>query len=129
MSDKDTQDLYENDSMDLSAGGALGAAVRNLIAKGKATGYISMEELNKALPEGKLSSDRIEDIMSAISEMGIDIVSNEEDYEPEDEPQEDDVQNSNTIRTTDIALDKENCGRNNAEKCKNPHTLELLHYP
>ena len=90
MSDKDTQDLYENDSMDLSAGGALGAAVRNLIAKGKATGYISMEELNKALPEGKLSSDRIEDIMSAISEMGIDIVSNEEDYEPEDEPQEDD---------------------------------------
>lgn len=78
MSDKDTQDLYDADSMEITSGDAMSAAIKRLIAKGKTVGYISMEELNKALPSEKISSDRIEDIMSAISDMGINIVSDDE---------------------------------------------------
>ena len=84
MSDKDNQDMYSTDGMEYTSGDVMGAAIKRLIAKGKAVGYISMEELNKALPEGKLSSDKIEDIMSAISEMGINIVSDEEDIGADD---------------------------------------------
>lgn len=53
-------------------------AIKQLIAQGKQRGYITYEELNEVLPEDKLSSEQIEDIMSMISEMGINIVEDEE---------------------------------------------------
>ena len=46
------------------------ASIKKLIAKAKRKGYITYDELNEALPEGEMSSGRIEDIQSAISEMG-----------------------------------------------------------
>src|SRR3990167_3102232 len=57
-------------------------AVKQLLAQGKQRGYITYEELNETLPEDKLSSEQIEDIMSMISDMGINIV---EDKEAEQE--------------------------------------------
>ena len=69
MSDKENQDLYENDSTDSVAMDAMSAAFRHLLAKGKNLGYITMEELNKVLPPDKQSSDKLEDIMSSISDM------------------------------------------------------------
>ena len=84
MSDKENQDLYDADNAEFAVGDVLSTAIKRLIAKGKETGYISMEELNKALPSEKLSSDRIEDIMSAISEMGINIVSDTDDDDEEE---------------------------------------------
>lgn len=75
MSDKDNQDLYETEGADVPVVDSLGSAIRNLIAKGKNQGYITMEELNRVLPPEKQSSERIEDIMSAISDMGINIIS------------------------------------------------------
>ena len=53
-------------------------AVKQLLAQGKQRGYITYEELNETLPEDKLSSEQIEDIMSMISDMGINIVEDEE---------------------------------------------------
>ena len=78
MSDKENQDFYEDDSMDGLQFDSLGAAVKHLVDKGKERGYITVEELNKALPLEKESSERIEDIMSAISDMGINIISESE---------------------------------------------------
>ncbi len=87
MSDKDNQDLYENDSADSVSAEAMGAALRNLLNKGKKLGYITMEELNKVLPPEKQSSDKLEDIMSAISDMGINIIS-DSDVEADNEQNE-----------------------------------------
>lgn len=53
-------------------------AIKQLLTLGKQRGYISYEELNEVLPEEKLSSEQIEDIMSMISEMGINVVEDEE---------------------------------------------------
>jgi len=50
------------------------ASVKKLIQKGKDKGYITYEELNKALPSDKMSSEQIEDTMSMLSEMGINVV-------------------------------------------------------
>lgn len=50
------------------------AKVKKLIARAKKRGYITYDELNEALPQDQMSSEQIEDIMSAISEMGVNIV-------------------------------------------------------
>ena len=61
------------------------ASIKKLIAKAKKRGYVTMDELNEALPQDQMSTDQIEDVMSAISEMGVNIVENDEDAEAEAE--------------------------------------------
>lgn len=60
------------------------ASIKKLIAKAKRKGYITYDELNDALPQGEMSSDQIEDIQAAISEMGVQIVESDEDAVEED---------------------------------------------
>ena len=57
------------------------AAVKKLIAKGKERGFITIDELNAALPQDRMSSEQIEDTMTFLSEMGINVVENEEQDE------------------------------------------------
>jgi RNA polymerase primary sigma factor len=62
------------------------ASLKKLIGRAKKRGYITYDELNDALPQDQMSSEQIEDVMSALSEMGVNIVENEEadeDAEPE----------------------------------------------
>ncbi|WP_374943589.1 RNA polymerase sigma factor RpoD [Sphingomonas sp.] len=54
------------------------ASVKKVIARAKKRGYITYDQLNEALPQGEMSSDQIEDMTSALSEMGINIVDNED---------------------------------------------------
>jgi RNA polymerase primary sigma factor len=59
------------------------ASLKKLIARAKKRGYITYDELNDALPQDQMSSEQIEDVMSALSEMGVNIVENEEADEDE----------------------------------------------
>ena len=52
--------------------------IKSLIKKGKLNGFVTLDELNAALPPGEYSSEQIEDIHSAINEMGVNIVEQEE---------------------------------------------------
>ena len=68
------------------------ASIKKLIARAKKRGFLTYDELNEALPQDQMSSEQIEDVMSAISEMGVNIVENEDsgdeeekEAEPEDE--------------------------------------------
>ncbi|MES1997059.1 MAG: RNA polymerase sigma factor region1.1 domain-containing protein, partial [Pseudomonadota bacterium] len=61
------------------------ASIKKVIARAKKRGYITYEQLNEALPQGEMSSDQIEDISAALSEMGINIVENDEQGEEGDE--------------------------------------------
>ena len=65
------------------------ATIKKLVAKGKRRGYLTYDELNAALPQDELSSEQIEDVMSAISEMGVNIVESDEDAAEEDEESND----------------------------------------
>ena len=61
------------------------ASIKKLIARAKRRGVITVDELNEALPQDQMSSEQIEDIMSAISEMGVNIVESDEDaIDPDD---------------------------------------------
>ncbi|UYH55727.1 RNA polymerase sigma factor RpoD [Qipengyuania sp. SS22] len=57
------------------------ASIKKLIAKAKRKGYVTYDELNDALPQGEMSSDQIEDIQSALSDMGVQIVESDEEAE------------------------------------------------
>ncbi len=57
------------------------ASVRKMIAKAKTRGYVTYDELNKVLPSDKTSSEQIEDTMSMLNEMGINVIESEESEE------------------------------------------------
>jgi RNA polymerase primary sigma factor len=56
-------------------------AVKKLIKLGKARGYVTYDELNAILPSEEFSSEQIEDIMAMFSEMGVNVVEQEEEDE------------------------------------------------
>ena len=53
-------------------------AVKNLIKKGKERGFLTHDEVNSALPPIQFTSEQIEDVMSSLSEMGVNVIENEE---------------------------------------------------
>ncbi len=68
------------------------ASIKKLVARAKKRGYITYDQLNEGLPQD-MSSDQIEDITSALNEMGINIVENDEagDDAEGDEASDDEV--------------------------------------
>jgi RNA polymerase primary sigma factor len=54
------------------------AAVKKMIARSKERGYVTYDELNAVLPQDQMSSEQIEDTMSLLNEMGINVVDSEE---------------------------------------------------
>ncbi len=64
------------------------ASIKKLIARAKKRGIVTYDELNEALPQDQMSSEQIEDIMSALNEMGINVVESEEASEDEEEQEE-----------------------------------------
>ncbi|MCW2361503.1 MULTISPECIES: RNA polymerase sigma factor RpoD [Sphingobium] len=86
------------------------ASIKKLIARAKKRGYITYDELNSALPQGEMSSDQIEDITSALSDMGINIVENEEQGDDGEEQPESEVE------SIDNGSDEEDGSGNVAEK-------------
>ena len=55
------------------------SAIKSLIKKGKVNGFVTLDDLNSALPPGEYSSEQIEDIHSAINDMGLNIVDQQEE--------------------------------------------------
>ena len=55
-------------------------AIKKLIEKGKTRGFLTYDELAKVLNPENLSSEKIEDIQTMISEMGISVVDSDEEF-------------------------------------------------
>ncbi|MDJ0821408.1 MAG: RNA polymerase sigma factor RpoD [Paracoccaceae bacterium] len=84
MAAKDTDDAKapeqeEEVGLDMSQ-----AAVKKMIAEARERGYITYDQLNQVLPPDQVSSDQIEDVMSMLSEMGIQVTEEEESEEVEE---------------------------------------------
>src|SRR5688572_14909431 len=68
-------------------------AVKKMIKAAKKRGYVTMDELNSVLPSEEVTSEQIEDTMSMLSDMGINVVEDDEaGEEPEAEPTAADVE-------------------------------------
>ncbi len=71
-----TDDQESEISLDMSQ-----TAVKKMIAEAREKGYITYDQLNQVLPPDQVSSEQIEDVMSMLSEMGINIIENDEEEE------------------------------------------------
>ena len=54
------------------------ASVKRMVKLAKKRGYVPYEKVNEALPEGQSDPDQLEDVLSQLSEMGINVVEAEE---------------------------------------------------
>ena len=68
--------------------GSFATIIKKLVAKAKDKGFITYDELNKALPAEEFSSEQIEDAMASFSDMGVQIVESEDDVDAEEEADE-----------------------------------------
>src|ERR1700749_4804200 len=68
---------------------SIAAAIKKMVARGKERGYLTYDELNAALPPDQVSSEQIEDTMTMLSEMGINVIESEESEEPAEAESED----------------------------------------
>jgi RNA polymerase primary sigma factor len=71
------------------------AAVKKMIKQAKKRGFVTFDQLNEVLPSDTTSPEQIEDIMSMLSDMGINVTEAEdvEGEEEKDEPADDDNDN------------------------------------
>ena len=77
--DDDKPEAKDDDhSLDMSQ-----AAVKRMIAEARERGYITYDQLNAVLPPEQVASEQIEDVMSMLSEMGINVIEDEEAEEAE----------------------------------------------
>ncbi len=84
----DTIETGDAPLIDLNEG-----SIKKLVARAKKRGYITVDQLNEMLPQDQMTSEQIEDIMSALNDMGVNVVENEdagEDGESEDRAKQED---------------------------------------
>ncbi|AFO86867.1 MULTISPECIES: RNA polymerase sigma factor RpoD [Phaeobacter] len=101
MAAKDTDDRKPDDqepeiSLDMSQ-----TQVKKMIAEAREKGYITYDQLNQVLPPDQVSSEQIEDVMSMLSEMGINII---EDEEAEEEEQKGSTELVTTESNREVAV-------------------------
>ena len=86
-----------------------GAGVKKLLKKGKERGFVTYDELNAAVPSEQVSSEQIEDTLARLSELGINVVEDEDSDETPAAPAQNDNQANAT--STVSSPDQEDLGR------------------
>jgi RNA polymerase primary sigma factor len=81
------------------------AAVKRMIKQAKKRGYITYEQLNAVMPSEEVTSEKIEDVLAMMSEMGINVVETEEaeaeeGEEAREETEEEESEGGELVETT-----------------------------
>ncbi|WP_417263552.1 RNA polymerase sigma factor RpoD [Celeribacter sp.] len=96
--DAKTEDQDQDVMLDVSQ-----AAVKKMIGEAREKGYITYDQLNKVLPPEQVSSEQIEDVMSMLSEMGINIIEDEEVEDEDENAKGGELVTANTSREVAVA--------------------------
>jgi len=100
------------------------AAVKKLIKVAKKRGYVTYEELNAVLPSDETSSEQIEDFMSMFSEMGINVV--DEDEVEETEVEKDEEEGGTEVATaTGTAVASTSNAKSGSDRTDDPVRMYL----
>jgi RNA polymerase primary sigma factor len=78
------------------------ASVKKMLARAKDRGYVTLDEVNAALPPEQVTTEQIEDIMTMLSDLGITVVEGEENEEAPPEAEEDVDRNAGNLDDEDI---------------------------
>src|SRR6266481_5919418 len=83
------------------------AAVKKMIKQAKKRGFVTFDQLNEVLPSDTTSPEQIEDIMSMLSDMGINVSEAEEaDSEEENKEEAEDETDNELVEVTQKAVTK-----------------------
>jgi RNA polymerase primary sigma factor len=104
------------------------AAVKKMIKSAKKRGYVTYEQLNAVMPSEEVTSEKIEDILAMMNEMGINVVENEEaendDEEGREEPEEEESESGEIVEVTAKPLAKSEA-KEPAERTDDPVRMYL----
>src|SRR5690242_12215595 len=106
------------------------AAVKKMIKQAKKRGYVTYEQLNAVMPSEEVTSEKIEDVLAMMSEMGINVVETEEadsedEEEAREEPAEDDEpEGGELVETSSKAVTKSEA-KEPAERTDDPVRMYL----
>ena len=77
------------------------AAVKKMIKQAKKRGYVTYEQLNAVMPSEEVTSEKIEDVLAMMNEMGINVVENEEaEADGEEEEEEEESESGELVEVT-----------------------------
>ncbi len=80
------------------------AAVKKMIKQAKKRGYVTYEQLNAVMPSEEVTSEKIEDVLAIMNEMGINVVETEEaeaeEEETREEPEEEETESGELVEVT-----------------------------
>ena len=79
------------------------SAIKLLIKKGKEQGFVTHDELNAALPQDELTSEQIEDVMAALSQMGVNVVDSADADDVNESGSADEGQTSGNLSDSDVS--------------------------
>ncbi len=101
-------------------------AVKKLLKSAKARGYVTLDQLNAVLPSEEVSSEQIEDIMSMLSDMGINVVETDEGEEKEEGAEDaPDEEESRALVASQNALVKAETEAEPSERTDDPVRMYL----
>ncbi len=103
------------------------AAVKKMIKAAKKRGYVTYEQLNAVMPSEEVTSEKIEDILAMMNEMGINVVETEEaegDDDEKDEGDEEESEGGELVEAPSKAVTKSE-GKEPAERTDDPVRMYL----
>src|SRR5579872_2102213 len=80
------------------------AAVKKMIKQAKKRGFVTFDQLNEVLPSDTTSPEQIEDIMSMLSAMGINVTEADDDAEEDKQEDTDDDTDNELVKVTAKAV-------------------------
>src|ERR1700739_99469 len=80
------------------------AAVKKMIKQDKKRGFVTFDQLNEVLPSDTTSPEQIEDIMSMLSDMGINVTEADEHDSEEEKDEADDETDNELVEVTQKAV-------------------------
>ncbi|CBI76035.1 RNA polymerase sigma factor [Bartonella clarridgeiae 73] len=79
-------------------------AIKKMIKLAKKNGYVIMDELNAALSADEFTSEQIEDTLAMFSEMGINVIDDEDEIESEQYEEEIAIEGGDLVEATNYAV-------------------------
>jgi len=101
------------------------AAVKKLIKVAKKRGYVTYEELNAVMPSEEVTSEQIEDIMAMFSDMGINVVDEDEVEEAEADNSNDEESGELVEKTGSTAVASKSNTREGSDRTDDPVRMYL----
>jgi RNA polymerase primary sigma factor len=80
------------------------AAVKKMIKQAKKRGFVTFDQLNEVLPSDQTSPEQIEDIMSMLSDMGINVTEADDDSDEDKQEEADDETDNELVEVTAKAV-------------------------